>query len=75
MCWLSVLCTQVENECQLHLIEICFNETQKRIRKEIVMTGQTLNLLALCWLLVLAMFIGAVWFERKRSMRNGDQPQ
>ncbi len=39
------------------------------------MTNQTLNLLALCWLSVLVMFLGAVWFERKRSMRNSDQSQ
>ena len=37
------------------------------------MTNQTLNLLALCWLLVLVMFLGAVWFERARSLRSGDK--
>lgn len=36
------------------------------------MTNQTLNLLALCWLLVLVMFLGAVWFERARSTRRDE---
>ncbi len=39
------------------------------------MTGQTMNLLAQCWLLVLAVFLGAVWFERKRSLHDRDQAQ
>ncbi len=36
------------------------------------MTGQMLNLLALCWLLVLAMFLGAVWFERAHSLERDE---
>ena len=34
------------------------------------MTNQTLNLLGLCWLVVLAMFVGAVWLERARSGKH-----